>query len=121
MSYFLMKSLHLASIVFLVLSLGLLICAYASESLKHLRKIGFMLHGLSWIMVFGTAYGLVEIMNLHGDNFPVWGKLKFLALILLGLLAAFIKRKPRFIALHFLIVFILCFIAIVLAVYKPYF
>lgn len=118
MSYFLMKSLHLVSIVFLVCSIGLLICAFSSDSLKHLRKFGFMLHGIAWATVFGTAYGLVEIMNLH-VNFPAWAKLKFVALILLGVLAAFIKRKPKYVVLHFMVALILCTAAVVLAVYKP--
>lgn len=118
MDYSLFKILHLLSIVALGVSFGVLLCGLWQGSKNSLRKWGFIGHGVSWLMVFITAYGLVGALNMH-LNFPGWAKAKTLIFVLLGIYVFVAKKTPRFIALHTTIILGLCTLAISLAVMKP--
>jgi hypothetical protein len=118
MEYLSYKVLHIISIAALIISFGILIAGCYIGGKNALKKWGFITHGISWLAVFFTAFKLVGILNMHA-NFPGWAKAKFLCFLLLGIGVWAIKKKPQWLAVHYVVVFTLCSIAIGLAVVKP--
>lgn len=118
MDYLMMKSFHLVSVVALIMSFGIIITGNTIVGNGKIKKLGYMTHGISWLCVLGSAFGLVDILSLH-ENFPNWAKGKFYAFLILGAWGYSVKKKPKKIHFHILIVFFLSSIAVVLAVYKP--
>lgn len=120
MEYLTYKTLHIISIAALVVSLGFIIGGCWIGGKNALRKWGFITHGISWILVFVTAFKLVGVLGMH-ENFPSWAQAKTACWILLGLVAFTIKKKPKFVAIHYGVILILSSVAIGLAVLKPSF
>ena len=118
MEYLSWKVAHIVSIAALIISFGLLITGCWMGGKNSVRKWGFITHGISWLAVFITAFKLVGVLNMH-ENFSMWAKAKFWCFLLLGMGAFAARYKPKWIAVHYVLVFTLCSIAIGLAVVKP--
>lgn len=120
MEYLTYKALHLISIAALVISLGFVIAGCWIGGKNNFRKWGFITHGISWILVFFTAFQLVDVLGMH-SNFPNWARAKTAVWVLLGIVAFTIKKKPKLAAVHYSLILILTSVAIGLAVVKPSF
>lgn len=116
MSYEFYKTIHFLSIFSLIASLILALVCYRTKT--YLRPI-MIIHGLSWIIVFASSFGLVSALGLH-ENFPVWGKIKTVLWVLLGIIPFLIKRKPELGRLNLVLISLIASFAIYLAVYKPF-
>lgn len=77
-----------------------------------------MIHGAAWLLVFLTAFGLVESLGL-GKNFPGWAMIKTYIWVGLGLGALILVKKPQWNKWTLSILMTAGCIAIWLAVYKP--
>ncbi|MEK2687615.1 hypothetical protein [Bdellovibrio sp. GT3] len=118
MEYLTYKTLHIISIATLIISLGFVIAGTWIEGKNQIRKIGFITHGISWVLVFFTAHKLVGVLNM-GENFPNWAIAKTACWLLLGVGVYFAKKKPQWAVVHYSMVVFLCSVAIGLAVFKP--
>lgn len=120
MNYELYKTVHYISILTLLVSLILMILFTSlGDKFQAAKKKAFALHGISWLVLFASAFGLVSATGLH-ENFPVWGKIKTTIWLLLGLIPLVIKRKPQLSYVNAVVIFGLFSAAIYLAVYKPF-
>ncbi|MFS4457936.1 hypothetical protein [Bdellovibrio sp. HCB2-146] len=121
MSFAFYKTFHLASIFALFMSFGLIVlaCTFATTVGRY-KKFAFALHGTSWLLVFASAFGLVEMMGL-GENFPAWAHAKTGIWFLLGASAFLIKFRPKWVLFHISLTWALGLAAIWFVVYKPVF
>lgn len=120
MNYEFYKTIHYISLAGLVVSLILIIFTQSQkDTYKNQRKTFFIFHGLSWLLLFISAFGLVSALDLHA-NFPNWARAKTLIWILLGFSPLLFKKLSRFTVMNTFIVSLLMSIAIYLAVYKPF-
>lgn len=119
MSYFIWKTLHLFGLVSLVSSFLFLSFGITLGEKNNYRKWGFIFHGVGFLLILSTAFGLVGELNLYG-NFPLWANIKFYGLLALGGLPYLMKRFPKNMKAQVLFAFIVILVAIFLAVFKPF-
>ncbi|AHI05713.1 hypothetical protein BDW_06035 [Bdellovibrio bacteriovorus W] len=119
MDYLFFKTAHIISIVFLLLSFVFILFSRSTVEVKpKVRKYSFMLHGVAWLLVFITAFGLVSSLGL-GKEFPGWAKMKTYIWIFLGIGAIFLAKKPQWNKWVLPLLMLAGCGAIWLAVYKP--
>lgn len=118
MGYEMAKTIHLISIVGVFIATGYSFALMNEDN--RTKKIADGLQAFFGILIFATAFWLVEVLGLH-SNFPIWGKIKtalWLVLVILGILST--KKKFASKGL-FGAIFILGTIATAVAVFKPTF
>lgn len=121
MDYFTYKVLHLTGLILMFASFGLILVALAVGDVgNRMRKLGFVLHGISWLTVFVTAFGLVNTLGMH-TNFPNWARAKTAIWVLLGVGAWVCRKKVQWTYANLFVVSALGVTAIWLAVVKPMF
>lgn len=120
MSYEFYKTIHYVSLMSLLISLIFAIYVHTKNGhFKDKKKFIYALHGISWIVLFFSANGLVVTTGIS-ENFPAWAMTKTGIWIALGLLPFLFKRLPRFAFANCMLVIGLIIGAIYLAVYKPF-
>ena len=120
MSYEFLKTVHFISLMFLFFSLIFIIILLKSEAnLKSYKRLIYAVHGLSWIILFASAFGLVSVTGIEKD-FPTWAKIKTSIWILLGISPVLFKKLPLQPYIYATTTVILISSAIYLAVYKPF-
>lgn len=118
MSYEVVKFIHVSAMAILVFGFGLMVSVGTSKDKTPCRKAAYILHGLGWLILFISAFGLIYYLQL-GKDFPVWAKIKTGIWLILGLLAFWIKKKPQSRLLNGVLIVALVMWAIGLAVFKP--
>ncbi len=121
MNYFTYKMIHLISLTLMFVSFGFMLVAVAiGEPAQKFRKFSYALHGVSWLALFASAYGLVETLGM-GANFPNWGRAKTAIWLMLGIWAFIVRKKPQWTFTNMAVLSVLGSAAIWLAVAKPMF
>ena len=127
MSYEFYKLIHFFSIISLFLSLGaLLTFSETVEKLKgKIRKAGLgnkkkimVLHGISLLFLLISGFGLIARLQLH--SFPLWVILKLCIWFILGVLIPVMIGRGVHKKWSWLIILVSAFVAIFLAVLKPW-
>jgi uncharacterized membrane protein SirB2 len=118
MDYLSYKAFHIVSIVILFISFGFLVATSVGGSSPQLKKWSLISHGVSWVLVLISAFGLVGALGLEKD-FPNWAKGKFFVWILLGAMVYPIKKRPTWTFFNLTLAPVLGSIAITLVVFKP--
>lgn len=116
LGYEMAKTVHFFSILGIFISTGYSFALMNDESKA--KKIADNLQAIFGVLIFASAFWLVSVLELH-SNFPLWGKMKtaiWLLLTILGILSTKKKYASRGL---FVVIFILGFLAIAIAVFKP--
>ncbi|WP_374028737.1 hypothetical protein [Bdellovibrio bacteriovorus] len=118
MGYVPSKIIHLISLAVLFLSFGMILAATLQTNPGKLRKAGFILHGISWLTLFLSAFGLVSALGMHAA-FPKWASVKTVIWVALGLSVLLLAKRPKLSGITMLLISGLGVAAIWLAVAKP--
>ncbi len=109
--------LHYFGIILFFVSFGgLIISSFSSNSLAKTAKQLKLLHGIGLLLILVAGFGL---MAIEGYGFDGWIILKIIIWILFGASIAFIK-KENLKNIIWNIVIIFGFLAVYLAVFKPF-
>lgn len=118
MSYIFYKSLHLGGLLLLFFSLGGLWFFYAMEkTVPVLKKQLLTLHGVSWLVVFITGFGLIARLKMDFP-WPNWIYVKLLIWLFLGMSPLLLRKtlkepqRNKKIQIAFLILILLSFLAL---------
>lgn len=121
MNYFTYKMIHLISLALMFVSFGFMLVSVAlGEPAKKFRKFSFALHGVSWLAIFISAFGLVSALGL-GADFPNWARAKTVVWLMLGIWVFVVRKKPQWTFSNMTVLSVLGYLAIWLAVSKPMF
>lgn len=118
MSYLTYKILHLVAILFLFTSLGSLAVLGRSEKAS-LRKLAGIVHGVSVVVILVAGFGLLARLGFFG-NIPAWAWVKLALWAVLAAAVWPLRRRPEWGAALWLALPILGGVAAWLAVAKPF-
>ena len=116
LGYEMAKTVHFVSILGVFIATGYSFALMNGESKA--KKIADNLQAIFGLLIFGSAFWLASVLDLN-SNFPLWGKVKtviWLILTILGILSTKKKYASRGL---FGVIFILAFLAVAIAVFKP--
>lgn len=120
MSYQFYKVLHFVGIFSLLISLATILFANVlGENGARFKKPGFILHGISWIIVLVAGMGLGARLGLMA-SFPNWLIAKIIVWLFLGAIVFFLRKRPEWVVLNASAILSLGGLAAWLAVYKPF-
>lgn len=118
LGYEMAKTVHLISIFGIFISTGYSFALMNNESKA--KKIADNLQAFFGILIFASAVWLASVLDLN-SNFPLWGKVKTVIWLLLTILGILSTKKKYASRGLFGVIFILGFLAIAIAVFKPEF
>ena len=116
LGYEMAKTVHLFSILGVFISTGYSFALMNGESKA--KKIADNLQAVFGILIFASAVWLASVLDLN-SNFPLWGKVKTVIWLLLIILGIFSTKKKYASRGLFGVIFILGFLAVAVAVFKP--
>jgi hypothetical protein len=118
MDYPFFKTVHIISIVTLVVTIILMLFAYYQRSSRFFLKKILAFHVIAWVLTFASSFGLVSELQLH-ENFPLWASIKVYSWVGVGALTVWGFFKPGFFRKTYWISIGLCILATIMAIYKP--
>ena len=119
--YQIYKIIHLGGLALLLLGLGGLLFAFATNKdiPAKLRSLGFAIHGIGLFLMLLGGFGMAARLQLM-SQFPGWLYAKVAVWLIMGGMVALVKRKSQHApALVFGITFLVG-TAAYLAIYKPF-
>ncbi len=120
MSYNFYKVLHLVGIFMILIGTGAVIAAVvAGDSLKRIRKLGFITKGIGLLVAFVAGFGLLAKLGV-GMSFPGWALVKIGIWMIIAAFSYFIIRKPAWSGIFWWSSLLLASVAGYLAIYKPF-
>lgn len=114
--YEMAKTVHFVSILGVFVTTGYSFALMNVEGKA--KKIADNLQAVFGILIFGSAFWLASVLDLH-SNFPLWGKVKTVLWLLLTILGILSTKKKYASRGLFGVIFIIGLLAIAVAVFKP--
>lgn len=121
MTYEFYKILHIFGLLLAFTGLiGVFMAKWNTPELKNsVRFLGAISHGIGLLFLFVSGFGLAAKLGYFG-SLPGWVYTKIALWLVVGLLMYFAKRKPNLGWGLYSVILATGFIAILLAVTKPY-
>lgn len=113
MSYEFYKVLHLAAVITIFLTLGVL-----AQVPQERRKPWIILNGVSLLLAVVAGFGLLARLG-HMSSIPTWAYLKLAMWPILGVLPTFFRKAPERKSLLLVTALLLGAAAAGLAIFKP--
>lgn len=120
MTYEFYKTLHFMSLIILFFSFGVIFLGmiFKDQLSKGHRLLGFIGHGVGLFFLLLSGFGMAARLQIFGD-WPAWMTTKLGIWVVLGILAAMLKRMPKHRNQLLIVIIALGFSAVYLAVNKP--
>ncbi|MEZ0392804.1 MAG: hypothetical protein ACAH59_11360 [Pseudobdellovibrionaceae bacterium] len=120
-SYQVYKIMHLFGIALLLLGLGLILGAFATNPAvaKKIRLLGFLSHGLGLLLALTGGFGMAARLGIV-SGLPGWIYGKLAIWLLLGAGISLTKRKPQWAPALLASFAVLVGAATFLAIFKPF-
>ena len=120
MSYQFYKLLHFVGIFSLLISLAAILISHRlGDNGPSIKKQGFILHGISWLIVLTAGMGLAARLGFM-TSFPIWLIAKIGIWLSLGIIIVFLRKRSARVGLNTGAILLLSGTAAWLAVYKPF-